>query len=95
MKNILATLLLLTLYSCSSLPVNKEIHPTTLFCQGSSALPVNLATQFEPIKDAQLLKEALGNPNEGKLCQGKVYKSKTGTKTTLFRSWNSTNPGFS
>ena len=91
MKNILATVLLLTLYSCSSLPINNEVQPTTLFCQGSSDLPVHLTTQFESIKDAQLLKEALGSPNQGKLCQGKVYKSKAGAQTTLFRAWNSTN----
>ena len=92
MKNILATLLLITLYSCSALPIDKEVQPTTRFCLGSSNLPVNLVTQFEPIKDAQLLKEALGSPNQGKLCQGKVYKSKAGAQTTLFRAWNSTNP---
>lgn len=92
MKKILATLLLLTLYSCSTLPINNEVQPTIFPCQGNSDLPVNLATQFDPIKDAQLLKEALGPPNKGKLCQGKVYISKAGTQTTLFRAWNSTNP---
>jgi len=59
---------------------------------GSSNLPENLANKFEKIEDKELLNEALGLPNKGKLCQGQVYKSKADTQITIFRAWNSTNP---
>lgn len=88
MKNLFATIFVLTLYGCAYLPSETDT-PT---CVGSSTLPASLATKFEAVEDKQLLTAALGRPNKGKLCQGQVYKSKTDTHITLFRAWNSTNP---
>ena len=94
MRNILLSIFILTLFGCSSYPIEKESHNTdsAQLCLGNSNLPLNLAAQFEPIEDIQFLNEALGSSNKGRLCQGKVYKSKVNTKITLFRAWNSTNP---
>ena len=92
MRYLLATALLITLYGCSSYPVKDEIQTVAQPCSGSLDLPADLANEFEPVEDEQLLNEALGAPKQGKLCQGRVYKSKEAARITLFRAWNSTNP---
>ena len=94
MKNILVSILVITLYGCASYPVEKESQITGAYqlCLGSSNLPENFANKFESIEDAQLLNEALGSPDKGKLCQGQVYKSKKDAQINIYRAWNSTNP---
>ncbi|OUS11381.1 hypothetical protein A9Q89_09050 [Gammaproteobacteria bacterium 53_120_T64] len=94
MKNILVSILAITLYGCASDPIGKEpqITDTGQLCLGSSNLPGNLVNKFEFIEDAHLLNQALGSPNKGKLCQGQVYKSKEDTQIIIYRAWNSTNP---
>lgn len=52
-----------------------------------------MAGDFDAITDAALLAKALGAPGKGGLCQGQVYQSRPGTRVTLYRAWNSTNPG--
>ena len=91
MKNILVTILILTLYGCSSHPVEIETKNITESCLGSSDLPEGLASKFEKVEDKLFLGKALGKPNKGKLCQGQVYKSKEDSSITIFRAWNSTN----
>jgi hypothetical protein len=91
-RYILITVLLLTLLGCAGYPVNKETQIDAGLCLGSSDLPADLTEMFEPVEDKQLLSEALGNPGEGKLCQGQVFKSKKIHDGTVFRAWNSTNP---
>jgi hypothetical protein len=94
MRNILVSILILTLYGCSSYQVERksQINDITPSCLGSSNLPSDLAVNFETIEDKNLLNEALGRPDKGKLCQGKVYKSKENSQITIYRAWNSTNP---
>ncbi len=94
MRNIFVSILILALYGCVSYPIEKEnqITDTAQVCLGSSNLPENLASKFEALDDNQLLYEALGGPSEGKLCQGKAYKSKKDAQITIYRAWNSTNP---
>ncbi len=92
MKNILSIILMFTLYGCSSYPIERETQNTAQSCSGSFNLPEHLANKFEKIEDKELLNEALGLPNKGKLCQGQVYKSKVDTQITIFRAWNSTSP---
>ena len=62
-------------------------------CLGTVALPPEMKDLFEPVEDKTLLSLALGQPEKGGLCQGKVYQAKTTIDLTLFRSWNSTNTG--
>ncbi|MFC3031640.1 hypothetical protein ACFOEE_03760 [Pseudoalteromonas fenneropenaei] len=59
-------------------------------CIGSVLLPPELASQFVAIDDPELLNSALGQSEQGKLCQGQVYLAQQ--NVTLFRAWNSTNP---
>jgi len=94
LRNILFSIFILGFYGCSSYQVDKDIQNPEAAqpCLGSTSLPENMATHFEPINDMQLLNEALGTPNKGKLCHGQVYKSKESSNITLFRAWNSTNP---
>ena len=95
MKHIFrAAVLLLSLFGCSSYPIEKKAQGTAQPwpCLGTSTLPNNLANKFEAIEDEKLLEEARGDPKDGKLCQGQVYKSKEGAQITVFRAWNSTNP---
>jgi len=61
-------------------------------CSGSAELPDSLKPSFVPATDEGLLKEAIKGPNEGYLCQGKVYQAKEDAKVRIFRAWNSTNP---
>jgi len=69
--------------------------PVTLApaCAGDVLPPANLAEYVVPVNDPDLLAEALGEPNEGKLCQGKVYQFRADALVPLYRAWNSTNPG--
>lgn len=89
---------LVMLQACSSYPANSVGKSTasapipTPACVGSTDLPTNLASQFDAITDTALLKSALGEADQGKLCQGKVYQSKKEAKVTIYRAWNSTNP---
>ncbi len=64
-------------------------------CPGDLTLPVELANKFEPVSDDALLQSSLGQPKEGKLCQGQVFRVKENTQVTLYRAWNSTNPNSS
>ncbi|GAA3938145.1 hypothetical protein [Litoribacillus peritrichatus] len=59
-------------------------------CVGSPVINGQLGLKFDLIKDEELLSKALGEPNQGKLCQGKVYQSNQ--EVTIYRAWNSTNP---
>lgn len=58
-------------------------------CIGSTALPINLKSSFVAIDDPTLLQSALGEPTQGKLCQGQVYQATQ--NVTVYRAWNSTN----
>jgi hypothetical protein len=62
-------------------------------CPGSVELPPEVAGQFEPVADDALLSSAKGAPNAGALCDGKVYAAGKKIDVTLYRAWNSTNPG--
>ncbi|MCE9687336.1 hypothetical protein LZP73_14165 [Shewanella sp. AS16] len=61
-------------------------------CPGTTALPPALADKFIPIEDPELLAQSLGETDQGKLCQGQVYRVKEDTEIPLYRAWNSTNP---
>ena len=92
MKKIVTVILVLAFSGCAAGPFEKTVPKVPRLCSGTSNLPANLADKFEPIEDKPLLEVALGNPNEGKLCQGQVYISKAYTQVAVFRAWNSTNP---
>lgn len=66
--------------------------PPPQFCPGTTKLPPALKKQFEPVEDVTLLHKALGQPGHGKLCAGRVYRSRRGSEVVLYRAWNSTNP---
>ncbi len=85
---------MLTFYGCASYQIESEIHNSEAeqICIGSTKLPDDIASNFEPIDDTPLLKEALGDPKKGKLCQGQAYISKKSSNIIIFRAWNSTNP---
>lgn len=92
MRNLLVSVLLLTLYGCSSYQTQSGVENTTdTQCVGSTQLPDQIAQHFEAIDDTVLLESALGDQNEGKLCQGQVYRSKENSSVVFFRAWNSTN----
>jgi len=94
MRNILVGILIIILSGCCNCPIKRKTRPTGNVqpCLGNSSLPEELAAQFDPVEDTQLLSKALGRPEKGMLCQGKVYKSKKDSQLTVFRAWNSTNP---
>lgn len=97
MKPILFAVISLSLTACSTFQAQTPVSNTYVVgdipaCEGSTEIPKNLVQSFKPIEDLPLLKEALGMPNEGKLCQGQVYQSTAQSKVTLYRAWNSTNP---
>lgn len=85
---------MIALYGCVSHPVSIQGLATELAasCLGSASLPHNFENKFEAIDNRQLLNEALGGTDEGKLCQGQVYRSKEASQVTVFRAWNSANP---
>ena len=94
MKHLLLSGLMIALYGCVSHPVSIQGLATELAasCLGSASLPHNFENKFEAIDNRQLLNEALGGTDEGKLCQGQVYRSKEASQVTVFRAWNSANP---
>jgi hypothetical protein len=61
-------------------------------CPGTANLPSELAPYFVADVDETLLKSAIASPNQGMLCQAKVYKLKEDALLPLYRAWNSTNP---
>lgn len=81
------------LCACASQPsstiVNKDTNQN---CIGSVYLPESLASLFDPVNDPDLLEESIGLPEEGKLCQGRVYQTKANAQIIIYRAWNSTNP---
>lgn len=87
-----STTFLILLTGCSSVPTHKASTDAHA-CEGSTALPPNFSAYFEPVDDPTLLNEALGEPNEGELCQGQVYVAEEATQVQIYRAWNSTNPG--
>ena len=101
MKGITLSLSIIVLVSCAQVPADKVVvsqQPDTTSvpaqaCVGTTTLPSSLRDSFVPAVDAELLDASLGEPGKGGLCQGQVYIS-TGIKNvTLYRAWNSTNPG--
>lgn len=71
---------------------DKLVHSIKNTCIGTTAVTEALSNQFITSDDPALLNRALGEPTQGKLCQGQVYISKQDSQITLFRAWNSTNP---
>lgn len=97
MKIFVPSILTLTLFGCMTQPVNTDAVTTSMNadeseCIGTTELPDALKSQFEKVQDPQLLQQALGEPEKGKLCQGQVYQSTATAEVTLYRAWNSTNP---
>ena len=89
--------MLVSITACSQQPTNlstavKNNNAEHAVCAGSPKLPAVWADSFETAENKALLTTALGKPEQGKLCQGKVYQSKPNSDVTLFRAWNSTNP---
>lgn len=101
MKGFLLSLSIATLVSCAQMPAtqpaqNKQADSVTMAsepCIGTTDLPSSLRDSFVPAVDVELLNSALGEPGKGGLCQGQVYISTGIKKVTLYRAWNSTNPG--
>jgi hypothetical protein len=62
-------------------------------CPGSVELPAEFAGLFVPAEDETLLSSAKGAPDIGSLCEGKVYMTGDAVTVTVYRAWNSTNPG--
>ena len=89
MKKILTSILILATQGCANF-AGKELATEQLACIGSTDLPSHLADRFVAIDDNALLAEAIGEPLQGKLCQGQVYQSTA--EVTLYRAFNSTNP---
>ena len=95
MKHLLLVVWALYLTGCSTYSSNATHHnvlQNTQPCVGTTELPKNVMQSFQPVEDMALLQEALGMPEQGKLCQGKVYQSTSQSQVTLYRAWNSTNP---
>ncbi|MFM2484325.1 hypothetical protein [Celerinatantimonas yamalensis] len=91
MKRILLGAFFIVLPGCSSY-LTEKANVTAPNCLGHIDLPQALVAQFEPIANEALLSQALGKPQQGKLCQGRVYQSKKNAHVTIYRAWNSTNP---
>lgn len=75
-------------------PVDKPAQQASVEpqeCIGSVIPPAEVTGKLNPIEDQQLLQNALGEPGKGGLCQGKVYE--VTEAFTIYRAWNSTNPG--
>lgn len=74
----------------SPAPVStSSAHPQT--CEGSTLPPAALAGHLTATQNDTLLNQALGEPEKGGLCKGQVYEVKEAF--TIYRAWNSTNPG--
>jgi hypothetical protein len=92
-RNLLIPIVLLAgLYGCSSHPMQEAELTAMQSCIGSTEIPPDLADQFALAEDDALLQDALGDENEGKLCQGQVYETQSDSQVVIFRAWNSTNP---
>jgi hypothetical protein len=89
---ILYPMLFVGLYGCTNYQSEQATVTVVNACSGSSHLPADLAKKFEPTINKQLLNEALGEARQGKLCQGKVYRSNAESSIVVYRAWNSTNP---
>lgn len=80
--------------ACVSTSQNSQ-QPSTVAeqatCSGTVEPPAEFAAYLAPTTDDTLLQSALGDPTKGGLCQGKVYK--VTQAFTIYRAWNSTNPG--
>ncbi|MEJ2045452.1 MAG: hypothetical protein P8X74_03005 [Reinekea sp.] len=96
MKNLVPSVLPLMLLGCMTQPVKTNTTASADTpqeqCIGSTELPDALKTQFKKVDDPQLLQQALGGPDKGKLCQGQVYQSVAAAQVIVYRAWNSTNP---
>lgn len=95
MKTTLTAISFLAALGCAHSDVTTVEAPVSLSesCLGGVSLPENLSNNFDPVSDEKLLSKTLGEPGKGKLCQGQVYKSKADAQITVYRAWNSTNPG--
>lgn len=82
MRLLVCLLMLVALIGCATSPPQP--------CKGDIRLPETLAADFEAIDDPALLAQSLGSPDAGSLCQGQVYRAKTGTAVRVHRAWNST-----
>lgn len=101
-KFIPMTLLLLSLCGCAGPFAQKDVPPgatstqstrqTDNACLGDPDIPAEMRGLFETVEDRQLLESALGPPEGGMLCQGKVYRVRKDAEVTIYRAWNSTNP---
>lgn len=95
MKYTLAiTALLLT--GCTVIQ-DKQSDSTPISCEGSVTLPMAWQPYLAPIAEptpAQkaMLERAIGEPQEGKLCQAQLYTLARPANAPLYRAWNSTNP---
>lgn len=85
-------LLSITVSGCvTHLPENPLVKPNDNVCPGTAQVAGEFANSLEEAEDQLLLNKAVGKPNEGALCQGKVYRSRENTTAALYRLWNSTN----
>ncbi|WP_086932753.1 hypothetical protein [Agarilytica rhodophyticola] len=98
MKKLIVVLCAVVFYGCShqtaknnDLASESVIVDSTSECVGTTELAEKYKGKLIAAEDSQLLASSLGNPQEGKLCQGQVYLSKA--PIILYRAWNSTNPG--
>ncbi len=104
MRNLICFLLFLSFFGCATYPAadsvkghgatTRSVAPqaATVQCPGDVEPPPALEDKFEPAEDEALLSSSLGEPMKGKLCRGKVYKSKANSRVNVYRAWNSTNP---
>ncbi len=95
MKKWLTVVLAITVFACASQPVSDQqtqSQQNTQACLGSTDLPASLQAAFEPVEDFALLQQTLGKPEQGKLCQARVYQSKQATQVNVHRVWDSVNP---
>jgi len=65
----------------------------------SGALPVACIGEVLPppsgmmeVQDPALLQRALGQPLQGKLCAGKVFRASEGAAVTVYRVWDASKP---
>ena len=90
MKKIISTFGLIYLSACTIQPAGNNLVNSE--CVGSIELDPQVAQLFAVADEQEMLQRALGEPEHGKLCQGKVYQLKQGQTLPLYRSWNGTNP---
>jgi hypothetical protein len=89
MKRILGLALVAVIQGCA----NQSVTTETLVeesCIGTTAISSELSDKLKSIQDPSLLAQTLGEPLQGKLCQGAVYQNTQ--DVALYRAWNSTNP---